>query len=480
MGKCSFGNVVVNEVFQPKYPFGTDLEGRFLYLEDGPNRWLLAAFDFSYMFRHTSRAWRTRISEATGIPVSNIWVHELQNHSAPGALALDGQPCEKLVEISLPVIRDMIHRAQEAELSYVIADLGDRFSYNREQYIPELGTVTVWQGMQYDSTDGRAYTQDPSILLLGNWKPDLPAFKSPIYFDRPADPQGALLVFRSVKGDVLGTLTRFAAHAAIAGSGADLGNRMEHYRYHFCWPGYVRRTMEAHLGGIGMCVCGPCGNINPKNVTKVGYDHADAEARRIGEGIANACLDAWRKAPSSWEPIQMGHPASTHADLPLRDSIPRSRKELIPEEEFKKWQDNDWQEIHSVLIPQGAPPASIKRRLDEHQHQVVIRNILDRWVALSEEELQKRTMTVELEAVRLNDLILGGLPGESMTETCQWLRAQTIGSKLIMIDQVNGYCVYQTTTEQYNEGGYHYWCGCIARGAEALTRKKALELVQGA
>lgn len=107
-----------------------------------------------------------------------------------------------------------------------------------------------------------------------------------------------------------------------------------------------------------------------------------------------------------------------------------------------------------------------------------MKKLVDKWVGLSEEELQKRIMTVELEALCLNDIVLAGLPGESLTETCQWLRAQSIGNKLIVFDQINGYCAYMVTREQYAQGGYSYWCSCLSRDAEPLMRQKALELVR--
>jgi len=32
---------------------------------------------------------------------------------------------------------------------------------------------------------GRPYRQNPDIMLVGGWKPDLPTFEDKIYFDRP-------------------------------------------------------------------------------------------------------------------------------------------------------------------------------------------------------------------------------------------------------------------------------------------------------
>jgi hypothetical protein len=475
MGKCGFGKVVVNTVFDGTRPFGTDLEGRFVYLEDGVRRWLLAAFDFSYMFRRTSLTFRRAVAGATGIPVKSIWVHELQNHSAPIALDLDGEPCDRLIDISLPVIRRMIDQAREAELSYIVADFGDRYNFNREKYIPGLGTVTVWHGCEFDE-QGRPYCADASAMVLAGWSPDLPAFKERVYFDAPADPQGALLVFRSPNGDILGTLCRFTGHADIVDACTyDMGCReTSDSHYHFDWPGYIRQTVDEQLGGVNVCVCGPCGNVSTKKRRIPGYQAGDRQAREIGSAVAGEMIHQWKATSPNWAPVRLGKMMSEEVDLPLRDTIPHSHSDMndlkqIAEEKEQAFKD---------AMAKGEPAYQIKQKIDACYHWSCVDKIVDRWVGLSDQELRERRVTVELEALKLNDLILAGLPGESMTETCQWLRAQSCGRHLIVLDQVNGYCAYQTTTEQYDQGGYSFWCSCLARTSERITRTCALNLIR--
>ena len=45
--KCSFAKMSTKGTFEPIWPYGTDLYGRFLYLESGTERVLIAAFDLS-------------------------------------------------------------------------------------------------------------------------------------------------------------------------------------------------------------------------------------------------------------------------------------------------------------------------------------------------------------------------------------------------------------------------------------------------
>lgn len=77
--------------------------------------------------------------------------------------------------------------------------MGTEFTFNREQYVEELGGVTVWTGMSFDE-EGRPYTQNPDIMLLRGYQPKLPVFDQPIYFDNPNDQMAYLFLFKNKEG----------------------------------------------------------------------------------------------------------------------------------------------------------------------------------------------------------------------------------------------------------------------------------------
>ena len=58
--KCSFAKMSTKGTFEPIWPYGTDLYGRFLYLESGTERVLIAAFDLSGSPRGGALAARSR------------------------------------------------------------------------------------------------------------------------------------------------------------------------------------------------------------------------------------------------------------------------------------------------------------------------------------------------------------------------------------------------------------------------------------
>ena len=474
MAKCSFGKVVLNGVFAPLYPFGTDLEGRFFYVEEGARRWLLATFDFSGTFRSTALAFRQAVSQATGIPVSHIWYHELQIHAAPISHELAGAPCQRLIALCLPEIQAMVARAQPAHIDYVLADFTGQFNLNREQYIPELGAVTAWAGLEIDS-QGRPWTQNPAILNLDGYRPALPAFDTPIYFDRPADGQGLLAVLRAADGTVLGSLARFAAHPDVAVLFESHGIA-DQYRYHFDWTGYLRQAIDRQLGGIGLYLNGPCADLAVRKGYggMTTYEACDREALRIGGLIAGALLRAWQARPPRWQALRLAGIAAATLPLPLRDTLPHSLQAAQHTGEGLQQAQRNL----DAALAQSASPARIKRLIDEKLHQRTLRTMVQEWVGFTDAELSSRQAAVEAGAVCLNGLVFAGLPGECLAQTTTLLRAAALGQRLITLDQVNGYLGYVTTAQAYDQGGYSYWGGWVRRDAEALLRQQALGVIR--
>ena len=79
MGVCAFAKIVLNDTFEARWPFDTDMEARYLYLRDGDGAVLIGAFDVALFFRWTSLEIREALSRATGVPVERILLHEHQS-----------------------------------------------------------------------------------------------------------------------------------------------------------------------------------------------------------------------------------------------------------------------------------------------------------------------------------------------------------------------------------------------------------------
>ena len=471
MAVCAFAKIALNDTFTPLYPFDTDLEARYVYFRDGDDSVLIGEFDIGYFFRSTSLEIRQALSDATGVPVDRILLHEHQAHSAPTATQWVGEPARKVAEKSIAALKPAIESAQECQVAWVVADVGDEFSHVREQYLPDVGGVTNWGDYDF-AEDGRAHTEDTGKLLLAGWKPDVPALNEPLYFDRPTDTLVPLLVFRTPEGKAIGSVCRFAAHVAIVHYRKPGGDTDYHYSWD--WPGYLRGRLEEEFGGMGLCLNGPCGDLIPKMRCGNTFEEGRRESQRIGRGVAERAIAEFNSGGSAFEPLRLQGFAKRTAELPLRDTIPRSREELkdMPDRiEAARAELNR-------LIEEGAWPTRIKRQVDLLQHLGVMDRFVEKWINFSDDEMARRVMTVDVEALGLNGLVFVGLPGEALTDTGQWVRSQTLGERVVTIDQVNGYCVYLVTRERYDLGGYAYWCSVLARDSEPLLRKTAVDAVR--
>ena len=163
---------------------------------------LIAAFDLSASYPREAARWRREVARRTGIPEKSVWYHELQIHAAPEFEQMAGKAMDALIDRSVETILELIDRAEECDCYVAECDMGTEFTFNREQYVEELGGVTVWTGMSFDE-EGRPYTQNPDIMLLRGYQPKLPVFDQPIYFDNPNDQMADLFLFKNKEGKTI-------------------------------------------------------------------------------------------------------------------------------------------------------------------------------------------------------------------------------------------------------------------------------------
>ena len=84
--------------FKQEWPYGTDLYGRFIYLESGDEKVLIGAFDFNATFPREADRWRREVSKRTGIPEKSVWYHEIQIHAAPAHEQIAGAAMDALID----------------------------------------------------------------------------------------------------------------------------------------------------------------------------------------------------------------------------------------------------------------------------------------------------------------------------------------------------------------------------------------------
>lgn len=475
--KCSFAKISTKEAITPVWPFGTDIYGRFLYLESGAERVLIAAFDFCGTYPHEADRWRREMASRTGIPAKSIWYHELQIHAGPVNEAIAGEAMDKLIDISATAVNNMIPLAVECDCFAAECDMGTEFSFNREQYVEGLGGVTVWRGIKFDE-NGTPFTQDPSIMLLRGYNPNLPVFDNPIYFDNTTDQMAYLFMFKNKKGETLGTVSRFAAHpdVAVLFEHSENPNRGSEYHYDFDWPGYLSEDMEKEYGGISMYINGPCADLATKKdcVDKGTYETSANECKRLANVIGTRIRALFAKNAVKLDTSAVFKTETFEITLPMNEDIPYTHAEVLKlhERAAEKQVELD------NAIAANAHPADIKRLIDDRWRLGHLPYILRNGeYGFTDKEFAEHKVTVTIPALRFGGYLFVGVPGESLVDTTVWMRSRFTGTKTVPIDQVNGYYNYMATPRSLTLGGYTYWASWVSRDAIPKLKKDLAPLL---
>lgn len=471
MAICSFGKISLQGLFDAVWPFGTDLYARILYLSTGETQTVLVALDTLCTLPRETERFRTLVSEATGVPADHIWYHELQVHAAPQSEQLCGDCMARIAHAVSQEVKRIRPLAVPYTCEVAELDVGMKYSINRQQYVAGLGGVTIWTGMDF-TEDNRPYSQRPEVMLLRGYQPDLPVFDQPVYFDNPVDPKAYLFVFRQADGQVIGTISRFAAHPDVAvlfeHSTLPHEKVVKEYQYDFDWPGTISERLEAEFHAPSMYLNGPCADL----ATKKRYQGADsyaasaAECRRLGNELADVLIAGYRK-----KHVSLGDPDHMRAmqfsvELPMQDCIPHSYQELDNWDEKRR----EAQEAFQRAIAENAPAYRVKQLADDKWRTDNMPYVVEHICGFSEEDLRKRTFPVTISVLQLGDYLFVGVPGESLVEMGLWLRSTFTGVKTIPVDQVNGYYDYMVTPTWLTLGGYTYWASWINR--EGIPRLK--------
>lgn len=463
--KCSFAKMSTKGTFEPIWPYGTDLYGRFLYLESGTERVLIAAFDLSGSPPREAARWRREVARRTGIPEKSVWYHELQIHAAPAYEQMAGKAMDALIERSVETILELIDRAEACGCYVAECDMGTEFTFNREQYAEGLGGVTVWTGMSFDE-EGRPYTQNPNIMLLRGYQPKLPVFDKPIYFDNPNDQMAYLFLFKNKEGKTLGTLSRFAAHpdAAVLFEQRFHPNREHEYHYDFDWPGYLSEDMEKAFGGVGMYINGPCADLSAKK----SYDGMDtyeasaADCRRLASLIGGRMREIFAKNAFKLDVDAAFKTESFEITLPMKEDIPYTYDEIRNIHP----QIDEAQRRLDEAIARGDAPAQVKRLIDDRWRVGHIPHLIrGEEYGFTEQQLAAHEVTVCVTALRFGGYLFVGVPGESLVDMTLWLRSRFSGAKTVSVDQIGGYYNYMATPRSMTLGGYTYWSSWVRRDA---------------
>jgi neutral ceramidase len=266
-------------------------------------------------------------------------------------------------------------------------------------------------------TDGSVFTTRYGVPSTWRVRPELIAGAG------DSDPDITLLRVETLDGSVLAAVTNFACHPSVALMSPNISGD---------YLGEAAYALEQALGqsAVVLCTNGSAADVDPTLEMPFWGPRNDANALRLGRIFAGQVLE-------SLERIAVGDETSlavarVPVDLPVRP---------------------DW--LHLLQAEQA--------RLAQEFASVQIHNpVIDPILA-------EGIIHTEVQALRINDLRLLGLPGEVMTSTGR--KIKTSEPQSAVLELANDNVGYLLTPEAAAEGGYetglHLWTRVPAE-AEAI------------
>lgn len=245
---------------------------RCLVFDDGSQK--LAFVEADVIGLHGHDEFRQRISERTGIPVSNILLGDEHNHAAPAPGPKGETGWEKSFDAALvATVEKAVSNLQAARVG--AGEGHSRIAMNRRQVKPrEIDSYLTFDENNSSQSFGKYKTDQPvklhefdGVMRLG------------------ANPAGsiddAVQIVRidTAEGKPLAVMVHYACH------GTSLGGR--NAKVSSEWMGHMQEYIERQIPGVGtIYVQGAAGDINPRVVGGLdGYEDNIDVTRQLGYEI---------------------------------------------------------------------------------------------------------------------------------------------------------------------------------------------------
>jgi hypothetical protein len=466
------------------------MEAVALYLDVEGERLLFLSVDYGQFSRGFSSQVREGIAKRLGLPVESIVFHSTHNHSGPTEedYVCHQFPLEPLIGCLAAVGQAAREAAVPARVALATANVGNRYSLCRRKWLDDdVATLCCWYGYRDEGARGQSANHLIRERLRRWFGPDYADpdwLQVPIYYDDAVDPLVQILAFDDLRGNALGGLIRFAAHPHLMN-----GAEQNAYATDYCGP--ARRWLDRMRGGVHLFAEGPQCNLAPRETvpyfhqpgrlnwadTPYGPDGslvADTAAvtqsvRDLGEALAGHALDALQHA--EFRPLEILRVETAWHDLPMAADV--------PDNSAIGWQIRDQLGVQvQQARREGAPLIVMKRLTDQYNRFHWMQKMLDEWYRPTPDEILAKRLPVHLQAICINDAWLAGLPAETGRDTTLWLRANTVGERLITVQQCNGDIGYILPPQDRRGGCYESMCSLIADDGETAVREGALALLQ--
>ena len=414
------------------------LYAKAIVFEAGGRRVCLVILDLTIVTGDYTDRIRTAISEQTGIEREAIMVQATQTHSAPslGYFMLDPDfPLEtgEETEYLRGGERTYGDRAAAAAVEAAVEAAG------RLQPV----RIGLGRGVSGDlAFNRRGIRRDGTIFMprpLGREQQPF-GISDVCYLEGPIDPEVGVCCVQDMNGRPLAFLLHYTCHPVNA-----YGNSETFLAASADWPGAWAREMQQAFSpdSVPLVVNGCCGNINPWHPFDSDFrpDHL-----RMGRGLSGLSERIVRNM--TFEGATVLDTRIEKIGLPFRE---------IPEARLR--------EVDAILTEHPNPPREADGQVDPRW----FRAASTRSVELCRQ--RDGAFSYEIQAFRIGDLGIIGLPGEPFVEGQLALKSNSPASYLFPAHLTTHYVGYLPTREAYPRGGHEanedvtYWAklapGCM-------------------
>jgi hypothetical protein len=402
----------------------SDLTATALVLADGETKVVLIAVDLCMVSVPEADRLRTAVAEALEIPMSHVLLNLSHVHSSPGlpdfmAMTDTEEDARFRVRYQEDLEQWLVEAAVEADAALRPARIGTGWGES---------AIGVYRRELRDGHD-----------VLG----EVP--------DHPIDRSLGVIRVDDLSGNPIAVAFRYSAHPVTMGSRSAVASPD--------YPGPARDVIERNLGGLALFLQGCGGNVNPR--VGIGYEVDCRDTKnRIGLELGGDALKvaasirtntrAGERRPlgnvpnilfTPWEPVEGEAPARIAA---AETTVPLDYDELPTLERAKEILAH-WERTRDERLAGDALDWE-RRAAQKYAH----------WAKqlVAAVEHGHPTHELRIQAIRVNDVVFGGLNMEIFFETGFDIRERSPLPDTFVLGYTNGCFGYLPRGEDYPEGGW--------------------------
>lgn len=373
-------------------------------------------------------------SEKTGIPVANMMISSTHTHSGPPSSRTEGRPAEVAYRrVFIDGTAESIIRAhaalKPAAVGAAAHPLLDEV-FNRRWYL-KPGKMPLNPFGRLDKVKMNPGT-NPEVL-------DHPA--------GPTDPDITILSVHDAKNKPLALFANYSLHYV---GGAPQGQLSADYFGEFA------RLMPSRVRGddsfVSMMSNGTSGDINniPFGVTRPPREPFE-QIRIVAQKAADTAWTAWKKIEK--------HDSTAKLGMLQREVTLQYRRPTA----------NEVAEARAILAIKDKDAIEKLPRLAQNYARSTV----------NAAEREEDSITVIVQAIRIGDFAVCGIPFETFVETGLDLKKRSPFPQTMVVGLANGRHGYLPTPEHHELGGYETWLGTnkVQEDASVLLTDALLEML---